>query len=70
MIPSETHADRYCRQAAECELNAEKATNDADRLAWQRLAEDWTNLARRAVVNPRLGGNMLEAQQLAKSNSN
>jgi hypothetical protein len=70
-MPSETHADRYCRQAAECELMAEKATNDADRLAWQRLAEDWTNLARGAVANPSLEAEKSEAQQLAKSvNSN
>ena len=34
------------------ELNAEKATNAADRLAWQRLAEDWTSLARGAEINP------------------
>ena len=41
----ETPAHRYLREAAECELNAEKATNTADRLAWGRLAEDWTKLA-------------------------
>jgi hypothetical protein len=64
-MPSETYADRYCRQAAECELNAEKATNAHDRLAWQRLADDWTKLARGAAVNPRL-----DAVQLAKSDSN
>jgi hypothetical protein len=70
-MPSETHADRYCRQAAECELKAEKATNDTDRLAWQRLAEDWTNLARGAVATPSLEAEKPEAQQLAKSvNSN
>ena len=69
-MSSETHADHYCRQAAECELNVEKATNAADRQAWRRLAEDWTNLARGAMVNPRLDVEKPDAQQLAKSNSN
>jgi len=65
-MPSETHADRYCRRVAECELNAEKATNADDRLAWQRLAEDWARLARGAEVEPSPG----HVLQLAKSNSN
>jgi|HubBroStandDraft_6_1064221.scaffolds.fasta_scaffold5636354_1 hypothetical protein len=69
-MPSETHADRYCRQAAECEINAGKATNVVDQLAWQRLAEDWTKLARGAVVNPRLGAFEPEARRLDKSTSN
>jgi hypothetical protein len=43
----ETPAQRYRRQAAECEQKAEKA-NGADRTAWQRLAEDWTRLAQGA----------------------
>lgn len=64
-MPSKTHADRYYRQAAECQLNAEKATNADDRLAWQHLAEDWAKLARGCAVNPRLGG-----RQLTNSNSN
>ena len=41
----ETAAERYRKEAAECELNAEKTTNAADREAWQRLAEDWIRLA-------------------------
>ena len=41
----ETRAQRYHRHAAECEFNAEEATNGADREAWQRLAEDWYKLA-------------------------
>jgi hypothetical protein len=53
-MKSETPAHRYRREAAECKSNAEKATNTADQLAWQRLAEDWTKLARGAEVNPRL----------------
>jgi hypothetical protein len=50
----ETPAQRYRREAAQCELNAEKATNGADRQAWQRLSEDWIKLARGAEINPRL----------------
>jgi hypothetical protein len=50
----ETVAHRYHREAVQCELNAEKATNAADRLAWQSLAEDWTKLAQGAEINPRL----------------
>jgi hypothetical protein len=52
-MKSETPLHRYRREAAECELNAEKATNRADQE--QRLTEDWTKLARGAAVNPRLG---------------
>jgi hypothetical protein len=51
---SEIPENRYCRQAEECERNAEQATKAADRLAWLQLAEDWTELARAAEVNPRL----------------
>jgi hypothetical protein len=50
----ETSQHRYLREAAECGLNAEKATNAVDRQEWQRLAEDWTKLARGAAINPRL----------------
>ena len=52
-MKSETPLHRYRREAAECELNAEKSTNAVDRLAWQRLAEDWMQLARAGEVNPR-----------------
>jgi len=48
----ETPAQRYRREAAECEHHAEKATNGADRKAWQSLAEDWTKLALGAEANP------------------
>ena len=44
-MKTETAAERYRREAAECELNASKTTNAADREAWQRLAEDWMGLA-------------------------
>ena len=50
----ETPAQRYRRRAAECEFNAEEATNGADREAWRRLAEDWSKLALAAAVNLRL----------------
>jgi len=53
-MKSETPAQRYRREAAECEQNADKATNGADRRAWQSLAEDWTKLALGAEANPRL----------------
>ena len=42
-------AHRYLCEAAECELNAEKATNQADREAWKCLADDWKKLARAAA---------------------
>jgi hypothetical protein len=60
-MKSQTLVRRYRRQASECELNAEKSTNAADRLAWQHLAEDWTSLARGAEINPCL--NASTAQQ-------
>ena len=44
-MKSETPAQRYRRQAEECELNADKTTNGADREAWNRLAADWKKLA-------------------------
>jgi len=67
----ETPAQRYRREAAECEQSAKKATNRADQEAWQRLAEDWTKLARGAAVNPRLSaGQRPDARQLTKSSSN
>ena len=51
-VKTENDAHRYYCEAAECELNAEKATNRADREAWKCLADDWTKLARAAEVNP------------------
>lgn len=52
-MKSESAEHRYRRYAAECELNAVQAAKAVDRLAWQRLAEDWTKLARACEVNPR-----------------
>ncbi len=68
----ETPQDRYRREAEECELNATKARNTVDRLAWKRLAEDWTKLARGAEVNPRLNtlAAGIAAGRLTKSNAN
>jgi hypothetical protein len=53
-MKSEAAEHHYRRQAAECELNAEKAMKAADQLAWRRLAEDWTKLAMTAAVNSRM----------------
>jgi hypothetical protein len=50
----EAPGHRYRREATECELNAQKAANKVDQLAWQRLADDWMKLARAAEANPRL----------------
>jgi hypothetical protein len=44
-VKTETAAERYRKEAAECELNAEKTTSAEDREAWQRLAGDWMRLA-------------------------
>jgi len=41
----ESAADRFRRQAEECELNARKAMRPLDREAWLRLAADWAKLA-------------------------
>jgi hypothetical protein len=70
-MKSETPLHRYRREAAECELSAKKAMNRADQEAWQRLAEDWTKLARGAAVNPRLSAlERPDAQQHTKPSSN
>jgi hypothetical protein len=47
-------AQRYRRQASECELNAKTAANGVDREAWEKLAHDWAKLAKGADVNPRM----------------
>jgi hypothetical protein len=38
-------AERYRRKAEECRANVKTATDDVDRAAWLRLAEDWMELA-------------------------
>lgn len=63
----ETSAQRYRRQATECEFNAKKAANGADQLAWQSLAEDWSRLAQGAELNPRL--NTTDAKYLSRSSA-
>jgi hypothetical protein len=45
-MKSQTTAQRYRHKAAECELNATKANQQIDQVAWSRLAEDWRKLAR------------------------
>jgi hypothetical protein len=46
----ENAADRFRRQAEECELNARKAMRSLDREAWLRLAADWGKLAQGAEL--------------------
>jgi hypothetical protein len=44
-------AERYRRKSEECRANARTATDDFDRAAWLRLAEDWMELARSAKTD-------------------
>jgi hypothetical protein len=46
MTPADS--ERYRRKAEECSANANSVTDDADRAAWLRLAEVWTELAQSA----------------------
>jgi hypothetical protein len=50
----ETPAQRYRREAEECQLHAQRATKKVDREAWFRLAADWMKLAESAKLNPML----------------
>jgi hypothetical protein len=50
-------AERYRRKSEECRANARTATDDFDRAAWLRLAEDWMELARSAEDELRRTGN-------------
>jgi len=50
----ETPAQRYRREAEECQLSAQRAMRQADREAWLKLAADWTKLAESAELNPML----------------
>jgi len=49
-MKSETPAQRYRREAEECQLKAKKAKKAVDQEAWQRLAADWMKLARGAEL--------------------
>lgn len=49
-MKSETPAQRYRREAEECQLKAKKAKKPVDQEAWQRLAADWMKLARGAEL--------------------
>jgi hypothetical protein len=53
-MKSETPAQRYRREADECQLNAQRAIRVADREAWLKLAVDWRKLAESAELNPML----------------
>jgi hypothetical protein len=54
VMKSETHAQKYRREAEECNLNAQSAMRTVDREAWLRLAADWMKLAESAELNPLL----------------
>jgi hypothetical protein len=58
MTPAD--AERYRRKAEECHANARTVTDDADRAAWLRLAEVWTELARSANRDGTAPGNAEE----------
>jgi hypothetical protein len=47
-MKSQTAAQRYRREAEECELKARRAEKWVDQEAWLRLAIDWKKLARAA----------------------
>ena len=47
-MKSQTAAQRYRREAEECELKAKRAEKWVDQEAWLRLAIDWKKLARAA----------------------
>jgi hypothetical protein len=49
-MKSETPAQRYRREAEECQLKAKTAKKAVDQEAWQRLAADWMKLARGAEL--------------------
>jgi hypothetical protein len=53
-MKSETPAQRYRREAEECQLNAQRAMRSADQEAWLKLAADWMKLAESAELNPML----------------
>jgi hypothetical protein len=53
-MKSETPAQRYRREAEECQRNAKRAMRATDREAWLRLAADWAKLAQSAELNPRI----------------
>ena len=44
-MKSQTAAQRYRREAEECELKAKRAEKWVDQEAWLRLALDWKKLA-------------------------
>jgi hypothetical protein len=38
--------ERFLKEAARCEVETARATNEADRATWLRMADDWRRLAR------------------------
>lgn len=53
-MTSNTRAQKFRLESEECQLNAEKAENPADREAWLQLANHWTRLAQAAQLSPLL----------------
>ena len=49
-MKSQATAQRYRREAEECEAKAKRAEKRVDQEAWLRLAADWTKLARGAEL--------------------
>lgn len=51
-MKSGTPAEKYRREAEDCQLSAARAMRPEDREAWLRLAADWERLAESAELNP------------------
>ena len=49
-MTSRSDPEYCCRQAETCHEMAEKATDARDREGWQRLAQDWIELAEQGGV--------------------
>jgi hypothetical protein len=57
-------AEHYRQMAKDCRGHAERATNDLDRQAWLRLADDWEKLALGQKINDAPGN---RSEHLASS---
>ena len=53
-MKSNTPAQKFRLESEECQLNAEKSENPADREAWLQLANHWARLAQAAQLRPLL----------------
>jgi hypothetical protein len=52
----ETDAERFRKEAEECQKRAAKSTNRPDKEAWLSLARDWIELAEGAEQRRQRGG--------------